>query len=64
MYCSFSSVSVSLTILRQQHETSLHLLLYKDKCEDIFRDLLNNLDNDSDDEQESTTYENFLRVKL
>ena len=42
----------------------LHLLLYKDKCEDIFRDLLNNLDNDSDDEQESTTYENFLRVKV
>ena len=42
----------------------LQLLIFKDKCEDIFRDLLNNLDNDSDDEQESTTYENFLRVKL
>jgi hypothetical protein len=26
--------------------------MFKDKCEDIFRDLLNNLDNDSDDEQE------------
>ena len=42
----------------------LHLLLYKDKCEDIFRDLLNNLDNSSDEEQEQTTYENFLRVKM
>ena len=28
----------------------LQLLIFKDKCEDIFRDLLNNLDNDSDDE--------------
>ena len=30
----------------------LNLLVFKDKCEDIFRDLLNNLDNSSDDEQE------------
>ncbi len=30
----------------------IHLLLFKDKCEDIFRDLLSNLDNNSDEEQE------------
>lgn len=38
--------------------------MFKDKCEDIFRDLLSNLDNSSDEEQEQTTYENFLRVKI
>ena len=38
--------------------------MFKDKCEDIFRDLLNNLDNDSDEEQEQTIYENFLKVKV
>jgi len=30
----------------------IQLLLFKDKCEDIFRDLFNNLDNSSDEEQE------------